>query len=70
MNDSKSWGQGSRFYDQLYIMVEMNDYGSWAKGSKCYEQRKVVVDMNESRVLSLGLYMLLTTQGCGWHELL
>ena len=70
MNDFKSRGQGSRFYEQLYIMVEMNDYGSWAKGSKFYEQRKVVASMNESGVLSLGLYMLLATQGCGCHELL
>ena len=55
MNDFKSWGQGSRFYEQLYIVVEMNDYRSWAQSSKCYEQRWVVANMNESRVLSLGL---------------
>ena len=55
MNDSKLWGQGSRLYEQLYIVVEMNDYGWWAHGFKCYEQRWVVVDINKLRVLSLGL---------------
>ena len=55
MNDSKSWVQGSRFYEQLYNVVEMNDYESWAQGSKCYEQRWVVADMNEFGVLRLGL---------------
>ena len=30
MNDFKFLGQGSRFYEHVYTIVEMNDYGLWA----------------------------------------
>ena len=33
MNDSKSWAQGSRCYEQLKVVDDMNDSGSWAQGS-------------------------------------
>ena len=37
LNDSKSWAQGSKFYEQLKAVVDMNDSGLWAQGSKYYE---------------------------------
>ena len=37
MNDTRSWAQGFRLYEQLKIVIEMNDSGSLAQGSRSYE---------------------------------
>ena len=37
MNDSRSWAQGSKFYEQLKVVVDMNDSRLWSQGSRCYE---------------------------------
>ena len=42
----KSWAQGSIYYEQLRVVVDMNDSRSWAHNSKCFEQLKVVNDIN------------------------
>ena len=75
MNDSSSYAQGSRCFEELRAMDDMNEFGSWAQGSKCNEQLSVVDDMNDlgSRELkeldvvnNLGLWMIWTIQG---HQL-
>ena len=48
MNDSRSWAQGSRFYEQLRIVVNLNDSRSQAQGSRCYEWIRYVYDMIHS----------------------
>ena len=37
MNDSRSSTEGSSFYEQLKVVVDINYSRSWAKGSRCYE---------------------------------
>ena len=37
MNDSESWAQGSRCYEQLKVVVDMNNSNLWAQGSRFYE---------------------------------
>ena len=48
MNDSGLWAQGSRYYEQLRVVVDTNDSSSWAHDSKCYEQLKAMNDINYS----------------------
>ena len=31
MNDSRSWAQGSKYYEQLKVMDDMSYIGSWAQ---------------------------------------
>ena len=59
MNDSRSWTQGSKWYEQLRIIVDMNDSGLWSQGFRCYEQLKVVDDI---------CYSGSWDQGCGCFE--
>ena len=35
MNDSRSWAQAFRFYEQLRVVVDMKDSNLWAQGSRC-----------------------------------
>ena len=46
MNNSRSSTQGSSWYEQLRVVVDMNDSMLSAQGSKFYEQLRVVDDMN------------------------
>ena len=47
MNDSSSWAQASKYYDQLWPIVDLKDSWSWGQDSRCYEQLKVGVEMND-----------------------
>ena len=47
MNDSESWAQGFRCYEQLKVVDDMSYFGSWAQGFGYYEQHRVVEDMND-----------------------
>ena len=38
MKDSRSWAQGSIFYEQLKVVDDMDDSKSWAQGPRCNEQ--------------------------------
>ena len=51
MNDSKLLGQGYRFYEQLYTVVEMNDYGG-------HELRAL------NAMTNVGLWLIWTNLGC------
>ena len=53
MNDSKSWAQGSRYYEQLWVVVDMNDYNSWAHASNMNKPR-VVIDLRDSGLWAQG----------------
>ena len=48
MSNFRSRAQGSKYYEQIKIMVDVNDSESWAQGSRRYEQLSAVVDMNDS----------------------
>ena len=48
MNDSMSWAQGTKCYEQLMFIIDMNDSESWAQGSRCYQLLKLVDDMSYS----------------------
>ena len=50
MNDSSSWGQGTKCYgcsEQLMGMANMNKFRSWDQGFQCYLNLKGVDDMND-----------------------
>ena len=49
MNDSESWAQASRFYEQLKAVVDMKDSELWVQGSRSYAQLKVIDDMKDSK---------------------
>ena len=49
MNDSSSWDQASRFYEQLKVVIDKKDYELWAYGSKCYAQLKTIDDKKDSK---------------------
>ena len=49
MNDSSSWAQGSKCYEQLKVVDLMNCSKSRAHNTLCYEQLKLVDGMNNSR---------------------
>ena len=46
MNDSKSFAQGSKCYEQIKGVADIDDFGSWAQGSRWYEQLTVLDYMN------------------------
>ena len=48
MNDSKSWAQGFKCYEQLKVVDDMSYTRSWAQRCGCYEMTKVVDDTNYS----------------------
>ena len=48
MNDTKSWAQGSRFYEQLWVMDGMNYFGSWPKAYRYYEQLSDIIELKDS----------------------
>ena len=37
MNDTRSWAQGFRCYEQLKAFDDMKNYGLWDQGFKCFE---------------------------------
>ena len=37
MNDSGSWSQASRYYDEVKVIIDLKDSSSSAQGSRCYE---------------------------------
>ena len=72
LNDSKSWVQGFRCYEQFKDVDDINNIMLWARDSRCYEQVKVVDDMNDSRshelrpldaINNLGLWIIWTILG-------
>ena len=54
INNSRSWAQHFRFYEQLKVIVSMNDSRLSVEGSRCYEQLRIVDDMNDSRSWAQG----------------
>ena len=50
MNDSRSWAQGSRYYEQLRFEVDTNDSRSCAQGFRCYEYLRAMNDMSYSKL--------------------
>ena len=47
MNDSSSWDQASRFYEQLKAMIDKKDSKLWGQGFRCYEHLRAIIDMND-----------------------
>ena len=47
MNDFRSWDEGSEFYEQLKVIVDMKDFELYAPSTRCYEQLKILDDMND-----------------------
>ena len=48
MNDSESWAQAFRLYEQLRVVVDMKDSNLWAQGYRCYAQHKAINEMENS----------------------
>ena len=48
MNNSRSWAQGSRFYEQLRIVDGMNDTSLRAQAFRYYEILKAFIDLKDS----------------------
>ena len=45
MNDSRSWAQGPRCYEQLRVVDDMNESESSVHDFRCYEQLRAMKDM-------------------------
>ena len=46
MNDSWSWAQDCKCYEQLRTMDDMNNYRSWAQGFRYYKKLRAMVDLS------------------------
>ena len=47
MNNSRSWAQGFRCYEQLNVVDDMNNTGTRAQASRYYEMLKVFIDLKD-----------------------
>ena len=50
MNDSRSWAQGSKWKEWLWVMDDVNESRLWAQGSKWKEWLRVMDMENELKV--------------------